>query len=324
MKVRTSKIGNAEITDIYKMNGTIIIKAEALNDSKMSEKIIFGIEEIVKIYRIDEIILCVSNISYERLTEVIDQCKKTNCLIQVYSDLYEIINQKIVVEKFSEFPLVRVGLFNEIRINRIIKRIIDIIGSSISLVALSPLFLLITAAIKINSPGKAIFKQIRLGKNGKPFTLYKFRTMKMNKSERIHREYSKGFIKSGTTASQKNQKNIYKVLDDPRVTRIGKILRKTSWDELPQLLNVFKGEMSLVGPRPCLPYEYENYNPWHKQRMKATPGITGLWQISGRSSVTFNDMVILDVYYIGNMSPWFDLQIMLKTIPVVFFGRGAY
>jgi lipopolysaccharide/colanic/teichoic acid biosynthesis glycosyltransferase len=175
-------------------------------------------------------------------------------------------------------------------------------------------------AIKISSPGKILFNQVRIGKNGKEFQFYKFRSMRKStegdkEDERVNKmiKFMKDdYAESGT-----------KIINNSRITWIGKIIRKTSLDELPQLLNVLKGEMSIVGPRPCLPYEYENYDGWQKRRVNVIPGCTGVWQVWGRSSVSFKESVVLDLYYINNMSPWFDLQIMLQTVPAILTARGA-
>jgi lipopolysaccharide/colanic/teichoic acid biosynthesis glycosyltransferase len=178
------------------------------------------------------------------------------------------------------------------------------------------------------------FKQVRIGKDGKPFNFYKFRTMYVNNDDSIHREFTKKLIaesKNGHGELSKTLINesgelqqVKKIVNDPRITPIGRFLRKTSLDELPQLFNVLKGDMSLVGPRPCLPYEWEEYEAWHKRRLSVTPGCTGLWQVSGRSAVGFNDMVILDLYYIENMSPLMDLKIIFKTFPVMLLAKGGY
>ncbi|MFN3393556.1 MAG: sugar transferase, partial [Candidatus Thermochlorobacter sp.] len=167
-----------------------------------------------------------------------------------------------------------------------------------------------------------------------PFSFYKFRTMYVNNDDAIHREFTKKLIAeakhtnpeiSKTLVSESGEiQQVKKIVNDPRVTSIGRFLRKTSLDELPQLFNVLKGDMSLVGPRPCLPYEWEEYEAWHKRRLSVTPGCTGLWQVSGRSAVGFNDMVILDLYYIENMSPLMDLKLIFKTLPVMFLAKGGY
>ena len=278
------------------------------------------IQKIVQFYDIDEIIVCISTVTHARLLEIIETCKKTGKLVQVYSDLYELVAQKVPVERFRDFPFVRFVEAYNANLNNAFKRLLDIIFSSIAIVIASPIMLVIAVAIKMDSKGPVIFKQKRLGKDGKPFMFYKFRSMYTDVDDKIHREYLKNLIKNGKAAENGGKEGVYKIVDDPRITRVGRFIRKTSLDELPQLFNVLKGDMSLVGPRPGLPYEFEEYEEWHKERIKVLPGITGLWQVSGRNALTFEDMIVLDLYYIENMSPWFDLQIMLKTIPVLVFG----
>ena len=207
-----------------------------------------------------------------------------------------------------------------------LKRVFDLCVSCLMLVLVSPVMLVIALVIKRSDPGPVLFVQERLGRDGRPFKFYKFRSMTHNSDDAIHRQFVAMFIggdESGCTDSNEGEK-VFKMKEDPRITRIGSILRRTSLDELPQLFNIIKGEMSLVGPRPPIAYEIENYLPWHMERLKAVPGLTGLWQVSGRSSVSFEEMVRLDVRYINNWSPILDLSILLKTIPVVFQGTGGY
>lgn len=215
------------------------------------------------------------------------------------------------------------------KVSIIIKRILDITGSLTGLILFAPLFIVISLIVKFTSPGPVFFKQERIGEGGKKFTFLKFRSMYVNSDHAIHKEYIKKLIKEQKSYSEeKGEKQlsaIYKIKDDPRVTPIGRFLRKTSLDELPQFINVLKGEMSLVGPRPPIPYEIENYNPWHRRRiMEVKPGITGLWQVYGRSSTTFNEMVRLDLRYVREWSIWLDLKILVQTPYVVFVGKGAY
>lgn len=161
---------------------------------------------------------------------------------------------------------------------------------------------------------------MRIGKDGKPFKFYKFRSMKINSDSDKEREsFMIDFIKNNYAANL----NSTKIINENNITSVGKFIRKTSLDELPQLINVLKGDMSLVGPRPCLKYEYDSYDDWHKRRHTVMPGCTGVWQVSGRSTVSFRDSVVLDLYYINNMTPWLDLQLIFKTFPVMIFGRGA-
>jgi lipopolysaccharide/colanic/teichoic acid biosynthesis glycosyltransferase len=209
---------------------------------------------------------------------------------------------------------------------RIIKRAIDIVGSSILLLAFSPLLVAIALAIKLSSKGPVIFKQERVGWLGIKFQCLKFRTMYTNNDPKIHRDFVQQLI-AGTAAKGneiKTEPLVYKITSDPRVTPIGKFLRKTSLDEFPQFWNVLRGEMSLVGPRPAVPYEFELYDDWHRRRVfEMKPGVTGLWQVSGRSRVTFDDMVRLDLRYCQGWSLWLDLKILLATPVAVLMGDGA-
>jgi lipopolysaccharide/colanic/teichoic acid biosynthesis glycosyltransferase len=208
------------------------------------------------------------------------------------------------------------------------KRIIDIIGTIIALIIFSPVMLAVAAAIKLTSSGPIIFSQERVGLMGKKFNFHKFRSMYTNSSEGPHKDYIKKFIleqKSASTLEKKDEGGIYKLKDDPRMTPLGMFLRKSSLDELPQFFNVLKGEMSLVGPRPPIPYECEHYDTWHNRRiLKVRPGITGLWQIQGRSSTSFNEMVRLDLKYIREWSLKLDLKILFQTPRAVLSGKGAY
>ena len=212
-----------------------------------------------------------------------------------------------------------------------IKRVMDIVGSLAALVVFSPAFLAIAVAIKVSASGPVLFRQRRIGRFGKAFTFLKFRSMYVGNDAGIHREYVKQLI-AGKAERQPSNGNgngngngHYKLTKDPRVTPLGSILRKTSLDELPQLINVLMGQMSLVGPRPPLPYEVESYDVWHRRRLlEAKPGITGLWQVSGRSRVKFDDMVRLDLQYARNWSPWMDIKILLRTPGAVVLGEGAY
>jgi exopolysaccharide biosynthesis polyprenyl glycosylphosphotransferase len=207
-----------------------------------------------------------------------------------------------------------------------IKRSIDIIGSACALVLCSPLLILIAIAIRLTSKGPILFKQARLGQFGARFTFFKFRSMYVQSSSKLHQDYVRRFIAGGQEpAHPDGQSGIYKIQNDPRVTPVGRFLRKTSLDELPQFLNVLKGEMSLVGPRPPIPYEVEKYELWHRRRfLELKPGITGLWQVEGRSRTKFDEMVRLDLKYGRTWSPWLDIKILLRTPAAVLKGDGAY
>ncbi len=213
------------------------------------------------------------------------------------------------------------------KLSYFLKRAIDVVGSILALILFAPFFIAAAAAIKLTSKGPVFFKQQRVGQFGRRFTFLKFRSMKPANNPAIHREYVKRFIAGKADAAQpeSGQDSAYKIQNDPRVTRVGRFLRRTSFDELPQLINVLKGEMSLVGPRPPIPYELESYQPWHFRRiLEAKPGITGLWQVRGRSRTKFDDMVRLDLRYARTWSPWLDLKILLQTPRAVLSGDGAY
>ncbi len=195
------------------------------------------------------------------------------------------------------------------------KRLLDIVASAILLVLLSPLFLAVAIAIRLEDPGPILFKQKRVGRWGTLFTMWKFRSMFTDAEERKRELMAQNEMEGGV---------LFKMKDDPRITKVGRIIRKTSIDELPQLWNVFKGEMSLVGPRPPVTQEVDQYSLSDRRRLEVIPGITCIWQVSGRSDIPFDQQVELDVQYIESQSFWNDIKILLKTVPALLFGTGAY
>jgi lipopolysaccharide/colanic/teichoic acid biosynthesis glycosyltransferase len=217
------------------------------------------------------------------------------------------------------------------------KRLLDILMAGSALIMLLPLLVIIGVLVVISSRGPVIFKQERVGSRRrrsdgrtywvpKSFTIYKFRTMHMDTDCQIHRSFMRAFIRNDQdcmAAIQGGRTESTKIVHDSRITRLGRFLRRSSLDELPQLWNIVIGEMSFVGPRPPMPYEVEAYKPWHRKRLEATPGLTGLWQVTGRSSTTFDEMVKLDLWYIEHQTLWLDLKLMVMTIFVVFSGKGG-
>lgn len=231
----------------------------------------------------------------------------------------KLANQKFYPDEFREDRGRKTSL--------LIKRAIDILCSAFLLILLSPVFVAIAIAIKLTSEGEVLFRQERLGHRGVPFKFLKFRSMYVDNSSHIHREFVKDFIqgKSDPPEESRQSEKVYKIAWDPRVTPAGRFLRKTSLDELPQLWNVFRGAMSLVGPRPPLRYEFHLYETWHRRRiLEAKPGLTGLWQVNGRSRTCFDEMVRLDLRYARSWSLWLDFLILLRTPFAVFSGDGAY
>ena len=207
----------------------------------------------------------------------------------------------------------------------LVKRCLDIAGSMLAILILAPLMMLIAAAVKLTSPGPVLFRQVRLGQSGKGFTFLKFRSMHAKADHAIHEAYIKRFIADRTdspTAGGESQ--VFKLQSDPRITRVGRFLRRTSLEEVPQFFSVLVGHMSLVGPRPPLPYEFANYEIWHRRRLLAVkPGITGFWQVEGRSRVRFDEMVRMDIEYAREWSLWMDVRILLRTPRAVVSGNGA-
>ena len=287
------------------------------------KKVLGGFEdlpELIKTNQVDELIIAVDSNSYEEFFDMLDFCKGLNVPIRMTSNLLEVVNQRLKTEKYIDIPVIDVAPQYNDSFTLGLKRISDIIFASFAIVILSPFMLFIATMVKFSSPGPIFFKQKRIGKDGVEFEFYKFRSMKQIKGEDEDRK--KKMIEFMKNGADKNASDT-KVVNESRVTRIGKIIRKTSLDELPQLFNVIKGDMSLVGPRPCLPYEFENYDEWQKRRVSVIPGCTGVWQVWGRSIVTFQESVVLDLYYINNMSPWLDIQLIFQTVPVMLFSRGA-
>lgn len=208
-----------------------------------------------------------------------------------------------------------------------IKRMMDIVGSALALIICAPVLLIIALAIKASSKGPVFFRQQRVGQHGKRFTFLKFRSMHIDNDPTVHKEYMTKLIagEAQRKPSNGNGEGVYKLTNDNRVTQVGALLRRTSLDELPQFLNVLKGDMSLVGPRPAIPYEVAAYQTWHRRRvLEVKPGITGLWQVNGRSRVKFDEMVRLDLRYAKSWSPWLDIKILMRTPRAVLMGEGAY
>ena len=276
--------------------------------------------EIVKKYKADEIIITIDGISYESLMKIIDKCTPLEKSVKITSELFNIVPEKIVTDSYSGIPVVDLSPKVNKNLNYFYKRIFDYIAAFTGIILLSPLFLIIAVFVKLSSKGEIFFVQKRIGKDGKPFNFYKFRSMYTDEWKDLKSETEViEFMKNNPSELYKSTK----IISNYRITPFGKFLRRNSLDELPQLFNVLKGDMSLVGPRPCLPYEYESFDEWHKRRHNVLPGCTGVWQVSGRSSLSFKDSVVLDLYYIYNMTPWLDLQLIFQTFPVMIFGKGA-
>ncbi|MFH1084172.1 MAG: sugar transferase [Chloroflexota bacterium] len=271
------------------------------------------IARLISEQAIDHVIIALPWRTYDKILQIMSDCERLGTRVHMVPDLFQMALTRTVVDNLDGIPLIGVGQVALRDWAVVFKRILDIVLSVVGLVVLAPLLALVALAIKLDSPGPALFRQTRVGRGGRPFMCLKFRSMCVGAATQLDR------------LQERNEASgpLFKMHDDPRRTRVGRYIRR-GIDELPQFWNVLKGEMSLIGPRPAIASEVERYEPWHLRRLDVRPGITGLWQVSGRSDLTFDEMVLLDIYYIENWSPALDLRILIKTAPTVLFGDGAY
>ncbi len=279
--------------------------------------------QIVSAHKIDELLISDQDLDKRTLICILDYCLRNGIQVWFPPRFLEIIDRKLYIDNFCGLPMIKLCSPKRIWLVNKIKHSLDAIIGLPLFILLLPLFGAIAAAIKLTSPGPVFYRAKAIGKAGREFTMYKFRSMRMNNDAGIHKTFVTKLIK-GEIGNGNDAGKPLKITNDPRITAVGNILRKLSLDELPQLINVIKGDMSLVGPRPCLPYEFEVYKDWYKKRASIRPGITGLWQVAGRSEVAFEDMILLDLYYVYNRSIWMDLNILTETAFVVLEKRGAY
>jgi len=261
------------------------------------------IEDLIKRYQIDEVIIALPSMPRDKVMEWVAEMETTGVRFRLVSEAFSVLSKESRVELVGDFPLLELGRGEVSPLYPVLKRVMDLLIASFLLILTLPLWVIIAIGIKLDSKGPVFFKQERVGYKGRKFILYKFRTMFA---------HTPPFSESPRDES------------DPRVTRFGRFLRRTSLDELPQLINVIKGEMSLVGPRPEMPFIVERYSRWERKRLEVKPGITGLWQILGRKNLPLQENIHYDLYYIKNRSIVLDLMILLKTIPVVLKRKGAY
>ncbi len=283
-----------------------------------------GLPEAIRASGANEVIIADSRVDGDALFDVMVRCgRRRGVEFRIAPSLFNCLPSKTEVDQIGALPMIR--LFREPLSDfaRGTKRISDLIIASFTLALLSPFWLLIALLIKIDSDGPVLYAQERVGMDGRIFVVYKFRTMRMDADSEIHREYQRKFIAGHAEANVGDAKKpAYKLRDDPRITRVGRALRRFSLDEVPQLFNVLRGDMSVVGPRPPIPYEVEAYELRHRKRLDMKPGLTGLWQVSGRNHLPFEEMVKLDLFYIEHWSLLFDLKIVLRTVTVMLRGDG--
>jgi exopolysaccharide biosynthesis polyprenyl glycosylphosphotransferase len=270
--------------------------------------------EILRKQRVDEVVVTLPWSAQPKIMQVVDLCHYRGVSARVVPSLLQMNLGHIDVNDFGGIPLLSMREGRMGPDDHPVKRVLDLVGAGLALLVSAPIIILFAILVSLESPGSPIFAQTRIGKHGKPFKLYKLRSM------RPDADAQKAFLMAQNEADGP----LFKIRNDPRQTRIGRIIRRTSIDELLQFWNVLRGEMSIVGPRPNLAEEVALYNEWQRARMRVRPGITGLSQISGRSELTFDETCLLDIYYVENWSPSLDLKIVLKTIPYLLSARGAY
>lgn len=308
------------------ISGTVGTTKQSSLVSGVEKKCLGGLlslPNIVRENKIDELIVTDDTLHKKTLISLLDYCTSFGISVWFPPKLMPIIDIKLYIDNFCGLPMIRLGAKKNDWIFSKLKHAFDTLLSLPLLLMLSPLLLLIAVAIKIDSRGSIFYLANAVDKNARNFKMYKFRSMKIDQDHQIHKNFVTQLIK-GKIGIRNEKGQTLKITEDPRITRVGKIIRKFSLDELPQIINVLKGEMSLVGPRPCLPYEFEIYPDWYKKRVHVRPGITGLWQVTGRSEVAFEDMILLDLYYIYNRNFVLDLQILFETVSVVLEKKGAY
>jgi exopolysaccharide biosynthesis polyprenyl glycosylphosphotransferase len=293
---------------------------------------------IIREREVEEVLIATPSACRDRVLDLLGICLRLRVRWKVVPDLYDVMLERMSVDHVGGLPLLGLRGSNIVGFNWALKRAFDVAVAAPALALVSPLFAIIAVAIKLTSRGPVFYRQTRVGLGGNPFTFLKFRSMRSGSDAGIHRTFTKDWIYGrtgeagrvprsvGAAARAKSNGDdaagVHKITADPRVTLVGRVLRRTSLDEIPQLLNVLRGDMSMVGPRPPIPYEVERYTEWHKRRLEVLPGITGLWQMSGRNALSFDQMVRLDIQYIETWSVEQDIRILLKTLPVVLFGKA--
>lgn len=265
-------------------------------------------------HHIDEVIVTLPWSQHAQMTRIVRQCERQKVAARIVPDVLQLSLSRVDVDSLGGIPMLGVREPSLRRGTLLTKRVIDLILTPILMLVGSLPIALVALAIKLDSPGPVIFRQRRVGKDGREFEIYKFRSMIADAEQ----------LKDDLRPFNEADGPLFKIRDDPRLTRVGRLIRRLSLDELPQLYNILRGEMSLVGPRPGTPDEVSQYESWHRRRLEVYPGLTGLWQVSGRSDVTFDEMCLLDIYYIENWSLLLDLRLLAQTVPHVLFGNGAY
>ncbi len=275
------------------------------------------VEAAIRGHRVAEVIIALPSHQHELILGTVRRCERAGANFKVIPDMYELSLSRIHIDEIEGVPLIGLRRSVNAEWKRAIKRLIDVVGAGAVLLIGAPVWLLVALAIKLDSPGPVLYRQVRVGYRGELFNIIKFRSMYLNGDQIL----APRLARAGNHRGDK----VYKERDDPRVTRVGRFIRRTSLDEIPQFINVLKGDMSLVGPRPLQPIEREDGTDWWQTtHVEMRPGLTGLWQIRGRSNITFDERILMDLYYIESWSLWLDLRILVRTIPALLFSQGAF
>ncbi len=280
------------------------------------------IEELCSRDAFDSIILVDRKLAEATMLDTIDACLRHQVSWSMIPAVHELLLDRARVDLIEGIPLVGMRCSNIVGFNWMLKRVTDVVVSVLAIIMVAPLMLLVAIGIKLSSPGPVFYMHERVGHRGKTFPFLKFRSMHTGNDDAIHREYTRKWIENNEAHTHEGDKEVHKIVNDPRVFRLGRFIRRYSIDELPQLFNVLRGEMSLIGPRPAIPYEVDVYREWHRRRFEAPPGITGLWQVSGRNRLSFEEMIKLDIDYLENWSLLLDLRILVRTVRVVLFEHA--
>ncbi|MBI3970310.1 MAG: undecaprenyl-phosphate glucose phosphotransferase [Chloroflexi bacterium] len=322
--VGAGRMGKMVMQQIAGRPGLGYVLAGFCDDVAWRQQAVFGrfsclgsvdnLEAAIAEHRIDEVVIALPSSEHQRILEIVTHCERSDVEFRLVPDTFDMTLGTIEIDHIAGIPLIGLRETPLNGFNQALKRTIDIVVASIALLVLAPVMLVVAVAVKLDSPGPVYFPQERVGPGGRVFRIYKVRSMYRDADQRLQELVDRN--EAGGP--------IFKMKDDPRRTRVGRLVRRLSLDEVPQLWNVLVGDMSLVGPRPPIPHEVEKYDEWHKRRLEVTPGLTGLWQVSGRSDLPFDEMVMLDLYYIENWSLGQDIKIILQTIPAVLSMRGAY
>lgn len=273
-----------------------------------------NLTDLLSEIEVNEVIITLPWQYHRKIMSITTICDRLGLKVRIVPDMFQMTLSRMDISRMAGIPLIGIKHHTISGFDLMLKRTIDFTAALIGLIFAAPLMALIALAIKLESSGEAIFTQERIGKGGNPFKIYKFRSMVQDAEAK----------KADLADLNEADGPLFKMKDDPRRTRVGRFIRRLSFDELPQLYNVLKGDMSLIGPRPNIPAEVEQYQTWHRRRLEVVPGMTGLWAVSGRSELTFDEIILLDIYYIENWSLSLDLKILLQTVPRVLVGSGAY